>query len=403
MAIEPLSGRSTVRLGNPCPDTVCWSDTSGVDQQELLSHGREDRADEPARRVVRQRRWRRVWIVGAVAIALLAASGWVGYRVALDRVKGPDVVVLPMPGGYPSGGGVAAGAVWVTVFSSGSDNPLPGSVVRVDPTTGKVVARIRVGASPLAVADAFGSVWVSNGDGGTVTRIDPVTNRVIATIPVGPVPYQMAPVDGRLWVSTQTSAVRLDPTNNAVDMRVKLPLPKYQEAPAQPGLGLAGDARGVWVSTAIGTVVRIRPQDGKVVKVIRVLPDRLSSPGMVAIDGDHVWVSLFPVAGRPPYMAQYGVGASVASISVSTGRVDQRVPTGGLPIDWILPTHQRLYMVGNDTDTKTGVLFRSDWPYNVLTAARGIGYGSFAIMIAGGHMWIPSFDKEALYRLPIDG
>ncbi len=376
----------------------------------MLSNGREEPlADEAGDRAAGRLPRRRVWILGAVVIAVLATSGWFGYRAGADRVRvtnvpmSSSVEMLPMPGGHPSGGGLAAGSVWVTIFDSDASQTVPGSVVRVDPTTGKVVARIRVGAGPLAVADGFGSVWVSNGFDGTITRIDPTTNKVLATIPVGPFPYQMARVAGYLWVSTPTYAVRLDPAVNAVDLRTKLPLPPNASAPDQPGpLGLAGDERGVWVSTAVGTVVRIRPDTGKVVAVLRMMPDNVSYPGMVVLDGDHVWVSIAPATG-PSRVDVYGVRDSVASISVATNRIDQRVPTGGYPINWILPTQQRLYMLGQQVETSTAVLFRADWPYNQLTSMRVVGGRSFSIMIAGGHLWIPSWDKDALYRLPADG
>jgi streptogramin lyase len=48
-------------------------------------------------------------------------------------------------------------------------------VVRVDPSTGRVVDLVRVGRVPREIAVGGGAVWVANGRDGTVTRIDPGT------------------------------------------------------------------------------------------------------------------------------------------------------------------------------------------------------------------------------------
>src|ERR1044072_1826355 len=58
-------------------------------------------------------------------------------------------------------------------------------VDRIDPSTDTIVARIRVGTSPVGTLYAFGSIWVANSHGGSISRIDPSTNTVVATIPAG--------------------------------------------------------------------------------------------------------------------------------------------------------------------------------------------------------------------------
>lgn len=53
---------------------------------------------------------------------------------------------------------------------------LPGSVLRVDPATGSVLATITVGKGAFDIVVGFGSVWVPNQDDNTVVRIDAGTN-----------------------------------------------------------------------------------------------------------------------------------------------------------------------------------------------------------------------------------
>jgi hypothetical protein len=82
---------------------------------------------------------------------------------------------------------VGFGSIWVPQL----DQP-HGWVVRIGASSGRVEARIAVGAAPGSLAIAEGSVWIANTLGGagpsaganTLSRIDPISNRVIATVRV---------------------------------------------------------------------------------------------------------------------------------------------------------------------------------------------------------------------------
>jgi DNA-binding beta-propeller fold protein YncE len=53
-----------------------------------------------------------------------------------------------------------------------------GQLVRIDPSSRTVVARIQVGGQPTSIAfDASGAVWVGNLDG-SVQRVDPASRTV---------------------------------------------------------------------------------------------------------------------------------------------------------------------------------------------------------------------------------
>src|SRR5215469_2540837 len=65
-------------------------------------------------------------------------------------------------------------AVWV-------HNVTGDDVLRIDPTTNKVVADISVGSGPGGVAIGEGSVWVANSADYSISRINPTTNKVVAT------------------------------------------------------------------------------------------------------------------------------------------------------------------------------------------------------------------------------
>ena len=78
-----------------------------------------------------------------------------------------------------------------------------GEVVRVDPTTGRVVSHIGVGNGPSAVAAFDNAVWVANFSDDSVTRIDPSTSTVVGTaVPVGDGPTAIAADASGAWVTS---------------------------------------------------------------------------------------------------------------------------------------------------------------------------------------------------------
>ena len=102
---------------------------------------------------------------------------------------------VEVPGG-PLGVAAGAGAIWVVTYFNRK-------LVRIDPDTRRVVARIPLGAGPLSVAVGGGSVWVTNRDARAVSRIDPATDRVVSLVRLESSPWGVAYGRGRVWVTTQ--------------------------------------------------------------------------------------------------------------------------------------------------------------------------------------------------------
>jgi streptogramin lyase len=118
-----------------------------------------------------------------------------------------------------NGGGVAAfGAVWVS--DSGR-----GEIVKVDPDSRRVIARIPV-AGETEMAAARGSLWaVRNASGtpsGPLLRIDPRTGRVVERIalrtPAGDAFFGAVPIaaGSRIWVGGPNGVLAVDPARNRV-------------------------------------------------------------------------------------------------------------------------------------------------------------------------------------------
>jgi YVTN family beta-propeller protein len=98
---------------------------------------------------------------------------------------------------------VGYGAVWVGL-------PDPNRPVlalwRVDPRTVRVTQTITLGSAnsylaTLDVALGSGSVWVTNYEEGTLVRVDPNSLDVIAKIKIGSHPYGITVGAGRVWVT----------------------------------------------------------------------------------------------------------------------------------------------------------------------------------------------------------
>jgi streptogramin lyase len=84
-------------------------------------------------------------------------------------------------------------------------------------------ARLSLGidAGPIAVTEAFGSIWVADIHANDVRRFEPETMREIARIPVQGAAW-FAVADNALWVTSQTGVgiSRIDPVSNTVGAHI---------------------------------------------------------------------------------------------------------------------------------------------------------------------------------------
>jgi streptogramin lyase len=86
------------------------------------------------------------------------------------------------------------GELWVTTADS---------VLRVDPRSGEIRARITLGGTPVeAAAGPDGLVWVTDKERSRVVRIDPATNAVVDSFPAGPGAYAMARAGDSVWITS---------------------------------------------------------------------------------------------------------------------------------------------------------------------------------------------------------
>jgi DNA-binding beta-propeller fold protein YncE len=149
-----------------------------------------------------------------------------------------DKVVSTIPVGQtPIFDTFGEGALWVANYD---DDTV--SVVSPGSADAETIA-LGGACGPLGIATGFGSVWVVCYWRQELVRLDPSTRRIVARIPVGSGPLSVSTGGGAVWVTNRDSRTvsRIDPRSNATVATVRL------RAPLSPQ-GVIARAEGVWVS-----------------------------------------------------------------------------------------------------------------------------------------------------------
>jgi DNA-binding beta-propeller fold protein YncE len=150
-----------------------------------------------------------------VAAAALLAGVIGGERAVPSRPATPRVLATVSVGQNPYALVAAFGAAWVFDRSDGM-------LLRVDPNTRKVTARVPVGQDVL-VGSGPDAVYAAERGSGTVTRIDPRDARATTHRRFGTANAVLPLTDkGRLWAVGVDGATRLDPATLATRATVAL-------------------------------------------------------------------------------------------------------------------------------------------------------------------------------------
>jgi ABC-type transport system substrate-binding protein/streptogramin lyase len=180
-----------------------------------------------------------VWVTDMNSQTLLRINPRYGQ---ITRIRLP-AQGLSRPG---VGGGVAvgAGSVWVAQGLS--------RVVRIDAATGRVEATVPIPDANV-VASGEGAIWVAASDLGTLTKIDPRTGTVVATARIGRWICCVAVGGGYLWAANDAGVWKLASDGRALDTT---------PMPSQTANIYFGDG-ALWAAAdAAGTVLRIDPRTG---------------------------------------------------------------------------------------------------------------------------------------------
>jgi virginiamycin B lyase len=306
---------------------------------------------------------------------------------ALTPAKG----TLPMPqplgkrlistvglDGSPDWLELAFSSVWISDYGVEA-------VLRLDPKTRTVVARIPIKKPCAAMGAGFGSVWVASCSGKTIERIDAATNAVVASIPLPLADDEgeasIAVGEGGVWVLSDPKGIlaRIDPASNLVVARIDVKPFSYA---AMAGFG------AVWItntgpkgSKEAGSVQRVDAATNRVVVTIPVP----SQPRFLAVGEGAVWTlnqgdgsvsKIDPATNRLAATIGVGVPGSGGDIAAGEGAV------------WVRATRIMLSVI----DPKT----------NRVVESFGPPQGSGAVRAGQGIVWLSAHDVKKVYAIRAD-
>jgi streptogramin lyase len=164
--------------------------------------------------------------VQAIRLAAGEGSLWATTRKGVTRLGagGGPAARVPAPNG-PFAIAVGQGAIWVT-------SQAPGTLMRVEPRSGRTEAVIATPGNPVdvtvgreAILVALASVLNQPQQIGAVVRIARLSNRVVARVPLSGAPSAVIEGLGGLWVARPgvPAISRIDPATNRVVASMRLP------------------------------------------------------------------------------------------------------------------------------------------------------------------------------------
>ncbi|WP_457255051.1 Vgb family protein [Pedococcus sp. P5_B7] len=211
---------------------------------------------------------------------------WVGICTSPSRLlrinpaSGQVVARIPLPGFViAEEGSVASGEGAVWVVGNAPDRQL----WRIDPKTNRVVSRTHVPETVVAARAGLGGLWLTDPVLGVLLRLDPRTQKTVATVKVGAGARFFAAGEGAVWVQNNGDGTvsRVDPATNDVTATITV-----DSGPVQGG-DLAVGGGFVWARVSDALVAKIDPATDTV--VARYGP--AGGSGSVAADDAAVWIS----------------------------------------------------------------------------------------------------------------
>jgi hypothetical protein len=254
---------------------------------------------------------------------------------------------------------VVRGSVWATTGSA---------VLRIDPRTGRLVARPNVALPyPIDLAANGGAAWVAsvaNGFvAGALTRIDLRTGRATTGFRVADAAvFAVAATADAVWAlagpSGTARVVRIDPRTGQ-DVRAF----RIARRPAC----LAADSSGAWVIDQQGLLLHVGARTSRIHAVTRLV----NGGGRLAVGRESVWV----IDGR-----------DVVRIDKRTRRMRARIGIGDSLVD--IAVGERGVWVLRLGSGRTGMLVRVDPETNRITGRARLASSPGTLAVGAGAVWI---------------
>lgn len=148
--------------------------------------------------------------------------------IRIDPTSGEVVARIPFGTGEPFILSASDSAVWVGILESGWHWVRHYTVSKIDPQTNGVVTTLPQEFSTYSTRMMVGTnaLWLLDGWADTLSRIDPTSGQVVATVARGP--YKLAAVgEGAIWFgdAREGNVIRINPETNQITATIPLPYP----------------------------------------------------------------------------------------------------------------------------------------------------------------------------------
>jgi streptogramin lyase len=300
-------------------------------------------------------RFAHVPALGALLLLVLPAA-------AANGPPTPVEAKVVTTGRAPCGLVAREGALWVGVYDGAT-------VLRIDPTSGRITKRIRTGQWPCRVAVDKHALWITRDRAGVVLRIDRRTGRR-RNIELGRSPFDVLLAAGSVWVTTFEvgTIARLDPVTGRL-----VSVARGSVFPA----GLTSCKGRIWVGHGRDAtwLTSIVPASGEV-QMIEVGAKTPAWPRCIA---GELWVATLD---------------SVVKVDPESGTARARIRLGGTPADVGAGPDGLVWV----TDKERSLVDRIDPRTNELVDSFPAGPGAFAFARVGTSMWVTSFAGADIRR-----
>jgi outer membrane protein assembly factor BamB len=322
--------------------------------------GRRGQAARLGREAVARRLWRPALALAALLLLALGLANALSDAGRGRNTPAGQGLRLDLRRPLVGQGGVVYagfGSVWAADASTGD-------VVRLDPRTSAVRARVHVGGQEVAFDVGAGAVWALDNTQ-RLLRIDPATNRVSARIRL-PRPAQGVLVAGdTVWVGTSVELQAVNPRSGAAIATIHVARRGYEID------GVATDGHDVYVSRADGTLLVYDANTGA----------QLPSPG-VEVHG-------VVAAARGTVFLAGNRGVAALDARTARTRWTTDLPTHGL--NYVVLAGGALWAEGVDRDTGRDSVWRLDPASGrVAGSLRLPEFGASGMAFAAGRLWLVS-------------
>jgi hypothetical protein len=289
---------------------------------------------------------------GVPAVPTCAAAGpyWPTMTLALDGgtawvacKEQARILRLALPGGRRTAAVALDGPVIAVAAGLGSLWALDSSstLYRLDAGKARVTRRIRLGATAAYnIWIGAGAVWIADDQSAQVLRVSPTTNRVVARIAVGDGPADMVFAGTRAWVLTHrdNTLYRIETTTNAA---TRLSTMGGSDAAAERLAMLGGS---VWITGRGVPLLEVDPETGAVRRSIDIGGTGID---VVAASGS-LWIPVrTPVVDRTGFptmtaLRRVTTAGTVTTAATAKGRVDVHGLAAGRGSIWLADNTQGL-------------------------------------------------------------